>query len=388
VNLLAISHTYRSFQKESVESTAHFFQDVSTLVRVNPLVEYSKYVPVGNFSHKRVDYKIDAAIIPPNCHVFMTPIIYLPVEYQYRKLGEKHYKSVKKTIAKNNISFDIIHSHFTWSAGYAGARLKDETGIPFVVTAHGQDIYSLPFKNEFWREKISYVLNTADHIITVSDSNKSCIEKLDITTPVKVIPNGFPSKLFFPRDQQQCRLNLNLPLNKKIILTAGNFIPVKGQKNLIFAMDEILKTRDDVLCVIIGSGFLEPNLKREVTRLNLQSKVIFPGRQSHQEIAVWINASDIFVLPSLNEGNPTVMFEALGCGKPFVGTKVGGVPEIISSDDYGLLVKPADVGDLIDKIMMALDWEWDRDAILLYARRFTWENISEEIINIYSKVSK
>jgi len=79
---------------------------------------------------------------------------------------------------------------------------------------------------------------------------------------------------------------------------------------------------------------------------------------------LWINAADIFVLPSLGEGNPTIMFECLGCGKPFVGTTVGGVPEVITSDDYGLLVEPADPKDLARKILMALGREWDREAIL------------------------
>jgi len=386
LNLLVIGHSYRTFQKDSIESTAQYFQNILTLVRVNPLVEFSKYIPIDNFSQYQVKYKFDYANIPINCQVFKTPVIYLPIESQYRTLGEKHYKSVKKTIAENNLSFDIIHSHFTWSAGYAGARLKDETGIPFVVTVHGQDIYSLPFKNEFWREKIRYVLNTADYIITVSGSNKTYIEKLDVTTPVKVIPNGFPSNIFFPRDQKKCRLDLNLPLDKKIILTAGNFVPIKGQKFLIYAMGEISKTRDDVLCVIIGSGPLEPELKREVSRLNLQSKVIFPGRKSHEEIAVWMNACDVFVLPSLKEGFGVVQIEAMACGKPVVATRNGGSEELITSDFYGLLVEPADPDDLTQKILVALDREWDQKAILAYAERFTWDNISKEILRIYQRI--
>jgi len=99
-----------------------------------------------------------------------------------------------------------------------------------------------------------------------------------------------------------------------------------------------------------------------------------------------MNACDLFVLPSLNEGNPTVLPEALGCGKPFVGTRVGGVPEVISSDDYGLLVEPADAEDLAEKILAALNREWDREAILRYAQQFTWENIAKEIMGVYEQV--
>ena len=61
--------------------------------------------------------------------------------------------------------------------------------------------------------------------------------------------------------------------------------------------------------------------------------VEFVGGKPHAEIPIWMNACDVFVLSSLSEGNPTVMFECVGCGKPFIGTKVGGIPEIIISDD-------------------------------------------------------
>lgn len=96
-----------------------------------------------------------------------------------------------------------------------------------------------------------------------------------------------------------------------------------------------------------------------------------------------MNAADLFVLPSLNEGNPTVMFEALGCGKPFVGTRVGGIPEIITSEDYGLLVKPASVQDLADMLLKALTKEWDSERIVAYARQYSWGNIVGNMEHIY-----
>jgi len=69
-----------------------------------------------------------------------------------------------------------------------------------------------------------------------------------------------------------------------------------------------------------------------------------------------------------------------------VGTRIGGVPEVISSDEYGLLVEPGDPNDLAEKILVALDREWDREKILAYAERFTWENIAKEIVGVYERV--
>lgn len=385
LKLLAITHTYRSFQKESIEATSLFFRDITTLVRVNPLVEFSKYIPIGNFSQHRIDYKIDNTDIPNNCHFFLTPVIYVPFEFQYRNLGQRHLNSVKKTINDKKVQFDIIHAHFAWSAGYVGAKLRNEFKKPFVVTVHGYDIYELPFKSDFWNEKIRYVLTSADHVITVSESNKKCIDKLEIDTPISIIPNGYPSNLFYPRDSALCREKLNLPLNKKIILTAGSFVKEKGQIYLISAVEEILKSRDDVLCLIIGSGPLEKQLKKEVDRLNLQKHIIFPGPKSHKDIADWMNACDVFVLSSIRESFGVVQIEAMACGKPVVATKNGGSEEIIISENFGYLVDSCDAKKLAEKIVKSLEKKWDSEYIISYAKKFSWETVSKEIINIYEK---
>ena len=79
------------------------------------------------------------------------------------------------------------------------------------------------------------------------------------------------------------------------------------------------------------------------------------------------------------------MFEALGSGLPFIGTRVGGVPEIIISDKYGLLCNSADSYDLAKKILMGLNKEWNKEEILEYAHLFTWENIAIKMIQIYNK---
>jgi glycosyltransferase involved in cell wall biosynthesis len=325
---------------------------------------------------------------PVNVNVWPTPILYAPIDSQYKKLGDKHFKAAEKAIQKHNINFDIIHSHFTWSAGYAGAKLKEKYNVPFVITAHGYDIYSLPFKDEEWKSKIEYVLNAADHIITVSKSNLECIKKLDVNTPVTVLPNGYRPDMFYPTDTIQCRDKLGLSHDKKIIVTVGNLVDIKGHKYLIEAMKEVVKHRTDVICYIVGGGAMQNKLQKQIDDGNLAKHVKLAGAKPHTEIPQWMNACDVFVLPSLNEGNPTVLFECLGCGKPFIGTNVGGIPEIVISDDYGLLVKADDSKALAKKIVVALDKDWDEGKIIKYSSRFTWEEITSKIIEIYDMIAK
>jgi glycosyltransferase involved in cell wall biosynthesis len=99
-----------------------------------------------------------------------------------------------------------------------------------------------------------------------------------------------------------------------------------------------------------------------------------------------MNACDLFVLPSISESFGVVQIEALACGKPVVATRNGGSEEVITSDDYGLLVDPANPNELREKIIEAPDKDWDSEKILVYAKRFTWENIAKEIIALYEEV--
>ncbi len=244
--------------------------------------------------------------------------------------------------------------------------LKKEFDKPLILTAHGHDIYELPFKNNKFRKKTQFILKSANQIITVSKRNSNFIRKLNITNHVSVIPNGYDSRLFYKMDR--CKSDLNIYTKKKILLTIGNLVDVKGQKYLINSIKEIVKFRQDFLLLIIGSGILKDELTELIRLLDLDKFILMLGGKSHNEIPLWMNACDIFVMSSLNEGCPTTMIEALGCGKPFVGTNVGGIPEIIINNKLGSLVEPANSNQLAREILLALDREWDTPFILNYSR--------------------
>jgi len=383
-NLLVISHSYSAFVKDQVDIISKYFSQTHVMVRHNPIAELSRLFPVDYLTPYAMKNIIDAAGKPENLKVIPTPIAYLPTNRGYEFLGEKHFFSLEKAIKKHKIKFDLIHSHFTWSAGYAGARLKQKYNVPFVVTAHGYDIYELPFRDPVWNERIKYVLDTADYVITVSEKNLHCIREIGVRTNVEVIPNGFNNDVFYPQDKNTCGKILGLPTDRKIILTIGNLVQVKGHTYLISAMAELIKERSDLLCVIVGGGQLKKDLYKQIAAANLKNHIVLAGIKPHSQIPFWINACDVFVLPSLNEGNPTVMFECLGCGKPFVGSMVGGVPEIIVSDHYGFLCEPKNVAQLKEKIMGALEKEWNEVVIADYARQFNWSDITGRIYKIYN----
>ena len=386
--LLVISHSYNNFQKDPIESLSSYLDFVYVLVRYNPIAEISVYIPIPALERFTLDSKIDITNKPSNIKVYPIPILYGPSDSQYKKLGERHFRTVDRIIQKKNIKFDLIYSYFTWSAGYVGAGLKEKYNVPFIVTPRGYDIYDLPFKDEEWKEKIEYVLNTADYIVTISNSNLECIKKLNVKTPVKVIPNGFRQDLFYSKDLKKCRKTLNLPFDKKVILTVGSWVEIKGHKYLIEAMRKVVKHRKDVFCIIVGSGKLKGKLEEQIKKAGLENYVTLAGGRPHDEIPVWMNACDVFALPSLRESFGSVQIEAMGCGKPVVATRNGGSEEIITSDDYGFLVEPANSKELAEKILIALDKEWDDEKILNYAEQFRIENTVKKILEVYKSVIK
>jgi glycosyltransferase involved in cell wall biosynthesis len=112
------------------------------------------------------------------------------------------------------------------------------------------------------------------------------------------------------------------------------------------------------------------------------------GGRPHNEIPIWMNACDVFVLPSLRESFGVVQIEAMACGKPVVATYNGGSEEIITSEDYGLLCESANPKALAEKILIAFDKEWDGETIRRYAEQFRWETIIEEIVAIYKSITR
>jgi glycosyltransferase involved in cell wall biosynthesis len=385
-NLLVIASNYSSFVKNPVDLVSKNFNHVKVFVRHNPIAEISNYFPINYLKPHRLRYLIDATNKPNNLTIVPVSVTYIPIDIWYKRIGDQEFRKVNSILDKNNFKFDLIHSHFTWTSGYVGVKLKEKYSKPLIITAHGFDIYDQPFVDYEWQKKISYALNQADLVITVCRKNIQYINKLNVQTPVEVIPNGFSSDFFYPMDKEKVREMLQLPKNKKIILTVGRLVPVKGHKFLIEAMSKIIKDEKNLLCLILGSGSQKSYLNKLIKKSNLQDYVKLIGEKSHNEIPVWINSCDIFVLPSLNEGNPTVMFEALGCGKPLIGTNIGGIPEIINSDKYGYICKPGDSEDLVEKILTALDNEWDYENIVHYSKQFTWDIIVKNLLKIYSKI--
>ncbi len=384
MNLLVISNTFPNhedtyvgsiFIKEQIKYLKNYFDNIYVISPAPYGIEYRRKT-------KHEYYEFD------NVKVYFPKYFNFPPFYFWNRYFWIYFemKTIKKLIAMEKMKFDLIHAHYTWPNGAVAIEMKKEFNVPVVITEHT----SLTFRKVIEKKDPIYIKTwkACDAIIRVRKGDICNIIELGIAKEkIYYGPNGYGEGFLQFEEKSAIRKRLNLPVNKKIILNVGNlYSEVKGHKYLLEAMVEILKKRKDVFCIIVGEGKLRNNLENLILQLGLEKYVKLVGSKPYSEIPLWMNAADLFVLPSLSEGNPTVMFEALGSCLPFVGTRVGGVTEIITSSDYGLLCEPANPKDLAEKVLMALDKEWNRKKISKYANRFTWENIADKILNVYGNI--
>jgi teichuronic acid biosynthesis glycosyltransferase TuaC len=314
--------------------------------------------------------------------LFVPRRLRLPLIERAKPYLDLRARAVERLVRSQGIRFDLVHAHFTWPSGHIARRLKETNGVPSVLTVH-EDSGWLAEEAAAAHPLVVGAWRAQDAIVRVNRRDVPLLERYN--PHVLSIPNGYPPE-FRPMDRDDCRRRLGFPLDTKILFSLGYLVEQKGFAYLVEAMRLVADARDDVLCCIGGSGPLRGELQGRIDELGLSDRVRLLGFVEDALVPVWMNAADLFVMSSLNEGNPTVMFEALGCARPFVGTRVGGIPEIIDSDDYGLLVDPADPDGLADAIRAGLDREWEIDRIREYGRQFSWEAIGRRLLEVYARL--
>ena len=321
--------------------------------------------------------------------------VYHPRYYLTPKVGMTTYGlmmflSALPTVKRirKEFDFDLIDTHCVYPDGFAGVLMGRYFGKPVVVTSHGTDLNLYP-KIRMMRTLLRYTLQKADRVIAVSQALKNVAVGLGIgEEKISVIPNGIDTGKFFPMPEGQARGFLNLP-DKKVILSVGALIPTKGFDLLIRAVKILIEKhgRKDLFLVIVGEGPARGDLEKLIASLDLAENVHLTGGIPHKNIHLWYNAADLFCLTSHREGWACVLIEALACGTPVVATNVGGAPELVRSEKYGLLAN-VNIEDIAEKISFALDTNWNRDEIVEYARGFTWEIAAKELNDLYGKVSR
>ena len=288
---------------------------------------------------------------------------------------------------------DIIHLH---TASYLSffensiyVIISRVLGKRTIMHIHG-GAFNKFYENSSFLLKlyIKIALSLPSKVVCLSPYWKNyLIEDIGVNSKkIDIVSNGYDGLLFYPMDSNECKKKLNLPIDKKIILNVANLLEEKGQIYLIKGMKYVVSQNTDVLCLIIGEGKLKADFEQEIKMSGLENYVKLLGSKAHDEIPYWMNACDIFILPSLIESFGLAQIEAMGCGKPIIATYNGGSEEIIACKEYGFLCETANAKLLAENILLAMNMEFDTNKIQMDATKFKWDNVSGQIKKLYEEV--
>lgn len=284
-------------------------------------------------------------------------------------------------------TIDLLHAHNIFPEGVTAVVVGKIMRIPVIISARGTDINEAASSGKLRCMQICWALMNADRVTAVS---RALCEKISVLAPairdVSCISNGVNSDVFYLKDRVILREKYNINPDKRIFLFVGKFREVKGVEYLLQALDLLNKNSDlDFDMVLIGTGPLKQSYIDTVESYGISEKVSFLGNLNHRLVSEWLSVADIFCLPSLNEGMPNVVLEALSCGVPVVATDVGGIPDVVSSEN-GILVPPRNPMRLADALDSVVKKKWSREKVQRTVSNYTWEATTEKYYHVYLDV--
>lgn len=284
---------------------------------------------------------------------------------------------------RRRFRFDVINAHWLYPDGVAAARLARIMGVPLVLSGLGCDVNMFLFEKRK-RGPILRALKQASRVTVVSEELKAHLLGVGIDHErVTVIRNGVNKQLFFPRDQTESVTILGLTQNGPRVLFVGRLAEEeeKGLRYLIEAFKELVRVRKPITLYVVGDGPMLKTYQELVHNQDLQGHIQFVGAKAHQDIPLWIGACDVFCLPSLREGCPNVVLEALSCGRPVVASGVGDIPNLIGKAN-GILVEPGNSHQLCEALDIALAKHWDQVEICGSVSTLTWDAAASQYYSV------
>jgi len=331
-------------------------------------------------AHPKSNARIPAKTISHGFEIFQPGYFTLP-KIGVLTAGYDYYLTTRPLVRKlrKHFPFDVIISYWTYPDGFAAGIFAKDYDVPLIIRPRGSDI-NVYLQNPFLKGLIKKALLQADRIIPVTKDLKEKIHALGIPEDkLSVLANGIDTDNFYPRDKQECRQKLNIPLDQMVVLFVGNLIEIKGIEYLLAAINKLDTPDNNKLSFyILGSGKLVGIIKQ--TSLELKNiRLQLMGEVGREDLPIWMNAADLFCLSSLNEGCPNVLLESLACGVAVVATNVGGIPEIINNERLGILVPAQNADRLAQAIVKGLNQSWNKDDLLARVAGQTWDRVVEQL---------
>lgn len=304
--------------------------------------------------------------------------------------------------------YDLIHANF-WMSAMVAAEVKRSLGIPFVVTFH-----ALGRVRRFYQGKADgfpdvrftiedRIVAEADFIVAECPQDQEDLLCLYHADPDKItiIPCGFDPLEFYPIAKTDARTFLGLNPTEPLVLQLGRLVPRKGVDTAICGFAKWLQqySTSAARLLIVGGESETPdvNLTPEIGRLkaiaqthNIEDRVSFVGRKCRNLLKYYYSAADVLITTPIYEPFGITPLEAMACGTPVIGSRVGGVKFTVKDEETGYLVPAKDPQAIAQKLTtLYANPQRDRlsqQAVSRAQAHFTWQQVTQEVAALYTKI--
>jgi len=288
--------------------------------------------------------------------------------------------------------FDLLHTH-GYLADIVGIPIARFNGMPTLSTCHGY--IPTTWKVRLYNTLDRIVLRFGTKVLAVSEAIKQDLENSGLSPErVQVVVNAVgstPNRDMAPADREAGRKRHGILGTDFVLGYVGRLNAEKGLKHLLAACAELVTSGVPLRVLIIGEGPQRNELEQLSRQLGLGDRVIFVGFQ--EDVAHWFPCMDVFVLPSLTEGTPMALLEAMAAGVPAVASGVGGVPQIIKHGETGMLVSPGRAEEICNAILVlfrdpAQRQKLAQNSVTLARTRYSVEHWIGRIEMEYQRLSR
>ena len=354
---------------------------------LTPFFEYPWILKVGKTLIGRENIKYPESIFVEGVRFNFAPVKMSLIDFIETRLvspskwPELIFEKIFDQIPEER--FDLVHAHRAFPHGSVANLIGKKFGIPSVVTAHGSEIHTEPVLKKRLRLPTIQALEDADKAIFVSSNLLEKARSMGYRkNNAVVIPNGIDPDIFKPSPKSPIKKKLRL--QKQCVGFVGNLKKVKRADSFPQIFEYINDLCPDVSFLVVGEGDLRNEIEKRCKNLGLD--VRFTGRVSPEKVAYFMNAMDVMILPSRNEGWPCVVLEAQACGVPVVGSSNGGIPEAIG--EGGSVVKEGESFDkrFAESVVDVLRNPRIEESLTARAKKYSWAKVVSDEIKSYKSV--
>jgi glycosyltransferase involved in cell wall biosynthesis len=302
---------------------------------------------------------------------------------------------IKKLIKQYDIQIIHLHGRFFPISliGLFLNRIIFKRKIYLTVHGRLKFGFSGVVERLFDKTMMVKIYSKVNKIFTVSNSLRNRFLKFGLNpSQILTIHNGIDFSLFYNKPKKEfLRKRFNIESDSRIILFFGRLEKQKGLKYLLHAISELKDRITNTKFIIWGDGSLKSELMKLSRKLKIHDLVSFSDAILKDEDVPYVyNGADFFCLPSVHEGFPIAMVEAMASGLPIIASRTEGIPEAIKDKENGFLFNVADSKDLADKLLKSLEISENRLKMIKSINEnkakhdFSWYNISKRILKVYT----